>query len=137
MNLDNKLEQSPKLDRRQFMKLAASMTVAAITTTACSRDNGTDARTLGSSKLLEMLGPERVRTIGAHYRARVPTENSVSALRAAISEERSRLHLPWLQKSIDDTVHEDFAAGRTVVVDGWVLAVTEARQCALFSLASA
>jgi hypothetical protein len=47
------------------------------------------------------------------------------------------LHLPWLQKSIDDTVHEDFASGRTVVVDGWVLAVTEARQCALFSLASA
>jgi hypothetical protein len=40
-----------------------------------------------------------------------------------------------LEKSIDDTVHEDFAAGRTVVVDGWVLSVTEARQCALFSLA--
>jgi hypothetical protein len=137
MNLDNKLEQGPTLDRRQFVKLAASMTVAAMTITACSRDTGTDVRMLGHPKLLEMLGPERVRTIGAHYRAHVPAENSVSALRAAISEQRSRLHLPWLQKSIDDTVHEDFASGRTVVVDGWVLAVTEARQCALFSLASA
>jgi hypothetical protein len=113
------------------------MTVAAMTITACSRDNATEARTLCHPSLVEMLGPERVRTIGAHYRARVPTENSVSALRAAISEQGSRLHLPWLQKSIDDTVHEDFASGRTVVVDGWVLAVTEARQCALFSLASA
>jgi hypothetical protein len=34
-------------------------------------------------------------------------------------------------------VRDDFASGRTVVVDGWVLSAIEARQCALFSLASA
>jgi hypothetical protein len=37
--------------------------------------------------------------------------------------------------SIDDQIRDDFTAGRTVVVDGWVLSVTEARQAALFSLA--
>jgi hypothetical protein len=31
-------------------------------------------------------------------------------------------------------VARDFADGHTVLVDGWVLSVTEARQCALFSL---
>ena len=36
-----------------------------------------------------------------------------------------------------DQVRDDFANGRTVLVNGWVLAVTEARQCALFSLAPA
>jgi hypothetical protein len=35
---------------------------------------------------------------------------------------------------VDTAVQRDFAAGRTVMLDGWVLAVTEARQCALFSL---
>lgn len=31
-------------------------------------------------------------------------------------------------------VRDDFAKGRTVILDGWVLSVTEARQCALFSI---
>jgi len=35
--------------------------------------------------------------------------------------------------SIDDRIRDDFGAGRTVVVDGWLLSVTEARQCALYS----
>jgi hypothetical protein len=33
-------------------------------------------------------------------------------------------------------IRDDFAAGRTVLVDGWVLSVTEARQAALYSLRS-
>ena len=137
MNPDNRLEETSTLDRRQFVKLAASMTVAALATTACSRDDVTNTNALDRPQLLDMLGPARVRALGAHYRANVPSENSASALRDAIATQRSRLHLPWFQKSIDDTVHDDFATGRTVVVDGWVLAVTEARQCALFSLAAA
>jgi len=31
-------------------------------------------------------------------------------------------------------VKEDFEAGNITLVKGWVLSVTEARQCALFSL---
>jgi len=34
---------------------------------------------------------------------------------------------------IGDQIRDDFGAGRTVVVDGWLLSVTEARQCALYS----
>jgi hypothetical protein len=137
MNFDKKLEDTSTLDRREFVKLAASLTVATIATTACTRDDATNANALDRPQLLDMLGPAHVRALGTHYRANVPAENSISALRDAIATERSRLHLAWLQKSIDDTVHEDFAAGRTVIVDGWVIAVTEARQCALFSLAPA
>jgi hypothetical protein len=39
-----------------------------------------------------------------------------------------------LRHSIDASpgVQDDFANGRTVIVNGWVLARTEARQCALF-----
>jgi len=36
--------------------------------------------------------------------------------------------------SIAAMVRRDFETGRTVLVNGWVLAATEARQCALFSL---
>jgi hypothetical protein len=86
-----------------------------------------------------MLGPERVREIGKHYRAAVPSENSEAALRAAISDsQRQSRPLAWIwPAAIEQRVRDDFAAGRTVVVDGWVLAATEARQCALFSIISA
>jgi len=31
-------------------------------------------------------------------------------------------------------VKQDFGNGKIAVVDGWILSVTEARQCALYSL---
>ena len=40
-------------------------------------------------------------------------------------------------KTIMDLLKKLNEQGRTVVVDGWVLAVTEARQAALFSLTPA
>jgi len=84
-----------------------------------------------------MLGPDRVRQLGAHYRAATPNENSADALRAAISNGH-HVRIPLLGiGSLDDQVRDDFASGRTVLLDGWVLAVTEARQAALFSLTPA
>lgn len=85
-----------------------------------------------------MLGPERVRSLGTRYLRTAPSESSASALRTAISERvSSGLHLPWDRTSVDDAVREDFAKGRVVLVDGWILSLTEARQCALFALAPA
>jgi hypothetical protein len=36
--------------------------------------------------------------------------------------------------SIDKKKKEDFAKSNTVIVKGWVLSRTEARQCALYTL---
>jgi len=81
-------------------------------------------------------GPDRVREIGSHYRAATPTENTAEALRTAISKSRG-FHVPFLGNDSDDQIQDDFEKGRTAVVAGWVLSVTEARQAALFSLAPA
>jgi hypothetical protein len=122
------------LDRRRFLQLTAAGMVASLTDSACTRDNGDDAQGLSQPALLEMLGPERAREIGTQYRAAVPGENSAAALRAAISSSQHQ-GFPWIrQRSIDEQIRDDFAAGRTVVVNGWVLSETEARQCALYSL---
>jgi hypothetical protein len=108
--------------------------VASLTNSACARDNGEDAQTLAQPALLEMLGPERTREIGTRYRAVAPNENTATALRAAISGSHHQ-KFPWIGScSIEDQIRDDFAAGRTVVVGGWVLSETEARQCALYSL---
>ena len=63
------------------------------------------------------------------------------ALRAAILAA-----FPWAERSwpsrallasrpqLAELVADDFARGPVVLVQGWVLSATEARQCALFSL---
>jgi hypothetical protein len=122
------------LDRRRFLQLAATGIVAGLTTSACARDTGEDAGALGKPALLEMLGPERVREIGTQYRAAVRTENTAASLRHAISNSQHR-QFPWIRaRSIEEQIRDDFAAGRTVVVSGWVLSETEARQSGIYSL---
>lgn len=125
-------------DRRRFLQLTAAAIAASLTSSACVRDSSDDARKLARPELIDMLGAERVGELGARYRAAIPKENTAAALRAAISDTEGRgFRLPWLRRApIEQQVRDDFAAGRTVLVDGWVLSATEARQCALFSLAS-
>jgi len=124
------------LDRRRFLQLSALSIVATVADSACASSDRADTPP-DRPQLLAMLGPERVRQLGANYRASTPNENSVDALRAALSSGHG-LRIPFINSaSLDDQIRDDFAAGRTVVVDGWVLAVTEARQAALFSLTAA
>ncbi|HEX6627286.1 MAG TPA: hypothetical protein VF105_04985 [Gemmatimonadaceae bacterium] len=120
------------LDRRRFLQVTAIGVIAAVAEPACA-DDRSDA--IDHPQLLDLLGPERVRELGAHYRATTPAENSAAALRAALSKRpASRFPLP---SSRSNQIRDDFDSNRTVLVDGWVLSVTEARQAALFSLTPA
>jgi hypothetical protein len=126
------------MDRRQFLRVAATGAVAHLASTACRShaDAASDAAALAQPELLALVGPEQVREIGRRYRQAVPAEHDAEALRAAIlaaAPRASRLgEAPRVR--VAELVRSDFAEGRTVVVHGWVLSVTEARQCALFSL---
>jgi hypothetical protein len=120
------------MDRRRFIEVTAVGAVAAVMSWGCA-DSPEHVRDLAQPALLEMLGAERTRQIGTQYRATVPAENSIAALRAAILGSQRRWH--W-GKSLDSLVHDDFAESRVVMVSGWVLSQTEARQCALYSLSA-
>jgi hypothetical protein len=125
------------LDRRRFLQLSALGIVAAVADSACVASSDRADGAVDRPQLLAMLGPERVRQLGAHYRASTPSENSAAALRAALSSGHGSQSPSIKSGSLDDQIRDDFAAERTVIVDGWVLSVTEARQAALFSLSPA
>ncbi len=123
------------LDRRQFLRTTVAGAVLTITGGGCAPGADYDLSTLARPDLVSLLGPERVSEIGTRYRQMVPAEASVGALRSAILAVRPwNSRLPWTQIPVDELVREDFADGRTVIIQGWVLSVTEARQSALFSL---
>jgi len=122
------------LNRRRFLQLTTAGLLASLTETACTGDDNSNEPTVPA--LVEMLGPERVRQIGTQYRAKVPQEITAAALAEAISSSRGSGFARRYRRSIEDQIRRDFAAGRIVVVGGWVLALTEARQCALYSLSA-
>jgi hypothetical protein len=122
-----------QLDRRRFLQVSALGVAAAVIYPACDGDR---TATPERPRLLDMLGPDRVREIGKRYLADTRTESTADALRSAISTSRRQSRLPLMPRSPDDQVREDFIAGHTVLVDGWVLSITEARQSALFALGS-
>lgn len=125
------------LDRRRFLQLSALGVIATVAESACTASGDRDDATVDHPQLLDILGPERVRQLGARYRADTPSENTAPALRAAISNGRGP-RIPFARNaSIDDQIRDDFESGRIAVVDGWLLSVTEARQAALFSLTPA
>jgi hypothetical protein len=126
------------MNRRQFLRLTGA-TAIAIGSSRCSAGPEYDTRSLAQPELLITLGAGPVRAIGARYRSLTPGEQHADALRAAILASRpmrARL-LPASSLPIAGLVRADFEKGRTVILDGWILSMTEARQCALFSLLTA
>lgn len=121
------------MDRRRFVQATAVGIVAVVTNEACASEG---VRELAHPALVEMFGPERTREIGTLYRAAVPQESTAAALRSAISSSRPNGIALSFRRPIDTQVHDDFEDGRTIIVGGWVLSQTEARQCALYSLSA-
>jgi hypothetical protein len=86
-------------------------------------------------RLLEILHDEQiVRDIGLRYREMAPGENNARLLAAAILAEQDGTVSAALSARRDAQVKNEFTLGHTVKVNGWILSVTEARQCALYSM---
>ena len=87
----------------------------------------------------EFTDENTIREIGLHYREKFPSVNTKERLRKLlIMDQNGRQTAPTddlaLNVWIKDKIRRDFSAFNTITVDGWVISVTESRQCALFSL---
>lgn len=125
------------MDRRHFItRTAAGALALGLPGAAWATGPSAHLQTLARPALLDMLGDRRVHDLGMHYRERYPAECDADILTAAIqgSDMPALANAPTLHAYLKTAIRNDFAAGRTVLLRGWVLSVTEARQCALFSL---
>jgi hypothetical protein len=123
------------MKRRSFIILAsAGVATLAIPTLVYSlHENPVDAKLFQPQSLGQIWDMDTMNIIGLNYMLKVPKENRerilVKRLTGKIKKDSANLAM-----SLDQQVKEDFISGNTVMVDGWILSVTEARQCALFSL---
>jgi hypothetical protein len=94
----------------------------------------TSEQLLAQPQLLSHIwNASEIGQIGRLYREQFANENSEAALLAHLSpfeSENTTVTLDQLQQQITN----DYQQEKTVLLDGWILSRTEARQCALYSL---
>ena len=128
------------MHRRNFLRLSAGAVVGTLVPLSGCVDVPDPGATLADPTTLGRLADdETIEGIGRAYLAQASGEARQARLvRALLEDERGDLMSQddpeMLQRFLREKVQADFDADRTVVVDGWVLAVTEARQAALFFL---
>ncbi|HNP22216.1 MAG TPA: hypothetical protein PKM63_16625 [Panacibacter sp.] len=124
------------MDRRIFLKLSSfSAAAIGLSLQGCADDELTTAL-FKPAFFSRFADQQTIHNAGIDYLKSFPSENSKSKLQDLLKEgvddsARDNLHI---QSAIDKKVQLDFDNGFTVISDGWVLSLTEARQCALFSL---
>jgi hypothetical protein len=74
------------------------------------------------------------RALGNQYLRAHTEEANLGILLDLLGAESGTIELDALRRKIAQRVADDFLVGRIVHVDGWVLARTEARACAIAAL---
>jgi hypothetical protein len=128
--------------RRRFLGLAAGAAALAAFPAAAEAAAASAADELALARRLAGLfaAPESAAEVGRRYLRAVPQEASLRRLVAAIAEEPEgagrldALGPAALRSELAARIRADFAAGRLVRLDGWMLSATETRMMALAAL---
>lgn len=115
------------MKRKNFILMASAGVAAIAVPTIYFKIGASNRKNLELPlQLIHIWDVEMVKTIGLQYLAQFPSENNIETL--------IDLLLQVGVKNIGAKVKDDFLTDNIVVIDGWILSKTEARQCALFSL---
>jgi hypothetical protein len=118
------------MQRRHFVNLAAYTATAL----AFPLANGCSNKQIKieSQPLLfsHLVAVKTIVQTGVAYRRANRNEDDKNKLKELLSPGNN----PDARAMLDNEVKNDFKTGKITIVKGWVLSVTEARQCALFSI---
>ena len=113
-------------DRLTRRALIASGAAAAFAVKTVNARSWSSERVL-PSLLTTLRDQSVVHALGVAYRQSHPRENDVAVLEHLLLQSG---HNP--ERS--DRIRREFVDRKTVTLHGWILSITEARECALFSL---
>jgi len=126
------------MKRRDFIQLSAFAGAAISFPSLQSCSVPANEHAMSQPVFLSRLFDENtIRDAGKAYLQKTPSEKDDDKLVQLLADNSSIAKSSdekAIQRYLDEKIKRDFETGKTVLVKGWVLAVTEARQCALFSL---
>ena len=123
------------MDRRRFVLLSTIGGLSLSLPFSCSQAtmDEQDPQLLQAKSLAAIWNPDEIKKIGDLYRAQFPGEKSegvlIKKLLAQLPSDPSDI-----ENDLQRLTIKDFQDQATVLLNGWLLSRTEARQCALFSL---
>ena len=130
------------MKRKDFIVTATAAAVAVTLTplllTKCSGKKHYDPLIM-PDMLSQFCSEQMIREIGYMYRKQSPGESTKEKLTELLLSDDAGKKINATDKEavlelIDKKVQSEFVAYRILVLNGWVITRTEARQCALFSL---
>jgi hypothetical protein len=123
------------MERRLFVKLSA-FTAMALTLPLAESCGGSKEIAVAQPFLFsQLVNDKTISEAGLAYRKTYVAEDNKEKLsRLLLDGQDASLDKGELQAMLDKQVTTDFKQGNTLVVKGWVMSITEARQCALYSL---
>lgn len=117
------------MNRRNFILLSATG-ISTLNLSGCFLGELKYDESLNKPQLLSKIWDANdITAIGKRYCRLFPDEKNKRKLVKLLSLQHSTV------KSLEKIIIKDYQEGNTVMLEGWILSKTEARQCALFSLA--
>ena len=122
------------MERRKFIWAAGSLSVLTVSGVLYfkSRPIQYDAIIAEPGLLSQICDTDTMIAIGGGYVAMTPDENSENILAKELIGNMQGSPQE-MAEALNDKVKADFDKGDLVVIDGWILSRTEARQCGLLS----
>jgi hypothetical protein len=127
------------MQRRKFIQVSAvGATAIVIAGISCKGRHPAFYDVLDKPlKLSGICDLNTIRNIGMTYRLQTPAESEADKLAELLSMDSAGNKISsstddlFIQNLINQKIKHDFETDSTVIVNGWVLTLTEARQCAL------
>ena len=125
------------MKRRQFVQYSTATAFGALLVGPVDLQGVNESQAdslLARPDLLRFIGNKQaVITIGKEYRAQYIEEDNAEVLRNQLINSLRGCKVVSAEL-LKQQISADFESGQVVCLKGWMLSVTEARQCALFSL---
>ncbi len=125
------------MKRRTF--IFASITVIALIPIGEYSWKSFNSNPLIKPKELDRFCEEKeINDMGKEYRNQMPSEDRKDILTKLLLNNngivfKKSSNIP-LEDFLDKKINEDFQSSKIIVLKGWIISITEARQCALFSM---
>lgn len=130
------------MKRRKFVALSAmSAASLALSFLNCTNANPELEKVLSAPVVLSHLCDSKTITeIGKAYGTKMPGEYTIQKIEGLLIRNAegknisAKISSTNILSFINKKIHSDFESGKTIILNGWVLSVTEAQQSALFAL---
>ncbi len=120
------------MKRRSFIRISTIVSTTVLFPYSfmnCSDDSSLLEILATPQGLLKIMSKDAIHKIGENYKKKHPTEAKKNVLIRLLSTNKKQDTLV-----LEEMIAKDFTTRNIVIIDGWVLAQTEARQCALYTL---